>query len=353
MTQKTRGSRAKPKLMFVGKFADYGSEKDFRRLGLCLGFAAAASGAEIVVGSDSPSTLDANVVRGAAMYGRETGKPVSWRVYAPSDGKSRYAQVPTGLREPVRETFESPVRWQAAHLEAVRTVDAVVSMGGHDNTHRACIAADARGRSVWPVPMFGGAAQRVFLATVARAKDRHAEEVAATGADFSLRSWKDIANRFIERIVRSLSAHPPKPRRAYFLSYASENKAAADQVELFLRRKDRGVVRDEVDFPPGANLEESMRMAILSTDDFIVLDSKRSAASVAVRFEIDFASSLKHVDQKRDRRLIGLLLEGMPPKTALDPAALHLKAKTRLERTAAVERIMDTEGQRRIRGAKP
>lgn len=330
-----RAERRRPKLMFVGKYAEFGRPREFEEFGAALGAAAAAAGAEIVVGSDSQSTLDAAVVSGAANYGREQQVRVPWRLYMADDGKSRYPRTPAGMDEPVRETFRSPTRWQAAHLEAVRAVDAVIAVGGHGNTHRACVAADAFGRSVWPVPLFGGAAQRVFLSMIGRGNDRRSRELAAASGDFTRLSWTEIAEKLILRILGVLAMRPPKPRRVYFLSYARADEAAADQVEMFLHRKGRGVIRDEIDFPPGANLEESMRQGIAASDDMVVLDSERAAGRKWVGFELAFARSLAEHDA--NRRILGFLLDGMPPRTALDAGALHLEAKDRSERKQAVD----------------
>lgn len=327
--------------MFVGKQTEHGPRDDFQEFGETLGFEAAAGGAEIVVSSDNPATLDAAVVRGAARYGQEHGERVSWRVYTADDDKVRFPRAPEGLREPIRETFRSPTRWQAAHLGAVRTVDAVIAVGGHDNTHRACIAADAHGRPVWPIPLFGGAAQRVYLSMIAKAKDRQGRELAAMGRDLARPPLKEIAQKVIDRVLTMLSRRRPRPRRVYFLSYARADEAAADQVEMFLHRKRRGVIRDEVDFPPGEDLDESMRQAISSADDMVVLDSENSATSSSVSFELDYAGQL--ILDGTDRRIIGLLLRGMPPKTRLDPGKLHLLARDRDERAKAVDKVTATE----------
>lgn len=331
-------------IMFVGRHADVGSMAAFREFGSALGFAAASAGAEIVVGSDNDATLDAAVVDGAARCGRERERPVPWRLYLPSDDTLRFPRVPRGLGPPVRETFRSPTRWQAAHLEAVRGVDAVVAVGGHENTHRACIAAAARGRSVWPMPMFGGAAQRVYLTMISRRRDRHARELAAAGADLAQSSWTEVATRLMARILDALVGRPRKPRRVYFLSHARTDEAAADQVELFFHRKRRGVIRDEVDFPPGADLHESMRQAIASADDVIVLDSDRAQGRDAVEFELAHARALAAHDATR--RIVGFLLDGDPPRTTLGRGDLHLLARDRGEREAAVDKAVRFEPKR-------
>ena len=327
--------QAAPKLMFVGKQTEHGPHHDFQEFGEALGFEAAAGGAEIVVSSDNPATLDAAVVRGAARYGLEHGGRVPWRLYTADDNKVRFPRTPAGLRDPIRETFRSPTRWQAAHLGAVRTVDAVIAVGGHDNTHRACVAADAHGRAVWPIPLFGGAAQRVYLSMIAKAQDRQGRELAAMGSDLARSPLKELARKVIDRVLTVLSRRRPKPRRVYFLSYARADEAAADQVEMFLHRKRRGVIRDEIDFPPGESLEESMRQGIAASDDMVVLDSERAAGRKWVGFELAFARSLAEHDA--NRRILGFLLDGMPPRTALDAGALHLEAKDRSERKQAVD----------------
>lgn len=327
--------------MFVGKQTEHGPPDDFQEFGEALGFAAAAGGAEIVVSSDNPATLDAAVVRGAARYGFEHGGRVSWRLYTADDNKERFPRAPAGLRDPVRETFRSPTRWQAAHLGAVRMVDAVIAVGGHDNTHRACVAADAHGRAVWPIPLFGGAAQRVYLSMIAKTRDRQARELAAMGTDLARLPWKEIAQKVIDRVLNLLSRRRPKPRRVYFLSYARADEAAADQVEMFLHRKRRGVIRDEIDFPPGADLETSMRQGILGADDMVVLDSENAAKSDSVAFELDVAEDL--TQDGSDRRIIGLLLRGMPPRTQLAPDKLHLPARDRAEREQAVDKVTASE----------
>lgn len=333
--------QAAPKLMFIGKQTEHGPHHDFQEFGEALGFEAAAGGAEIVVSSDNPATLDAAVVRGAARYGQEHGGRVSWRLYTADDNTVRFPRTPAGLRDPIRETFRSPTRWQAAHLAAVRTVDAVIAVGGHDNTHRACVAADAHGRAVWPIPLFAGAAQRVYLSMIAKAQDRQGRELAAMGSDLARPPLKEIARKVIDRVLTMLSRRRPKPRRVYFLSYARADEAAADQVEMFLHRKRRGVIRDEVHFPPGAGLETSMRQGIQGADDMVVLDSENAAKSDSVAYELEVARELSQ--DGADRRIIGLLLRGMPPRTQLDLGKLHLLARDRAEREQAVDKVTASE----------
>ena len=49
--------------------------------------------------------------------------------------------------------------------------------------------------------------------------------------------------------------------------------------------------------------------------------------------------SLRLADLDANRRILGFLLDGLPPRTALDAGALHLEAKDRSEREQAVEKV--------------
>lgn len=330
--------------MFIGKYADRGTPEGFAEMGRALGYEAAAQGAEIVVGSDSPSTLDAAVVDGAAAFARSSGLSVPWSVYEPTDQRRRYEHVPEGLTSPRRQVFEtSERRWQAAHLAAVRLADGVVAVGGHDNTYRAWKAASEYGRPVWPLPTFGGAAAEAFATlSIGRWDRAHAKALKAAEPALHARSAAAIAARWIAQALRSVFRRLRKPRRVYFLSHSRENLAEVDHVEVLLRREKRGVLRDERDFPPAAPLDQSMEQAIASADDVVVLDSSQAAGSGAVKKEIAIASRL--VDAHGDaRRLVGILLEGMPPRTSLDPRVLHLSGTTRPEREGAVRMLVVSE----------
>jgi hypothetical protein len=335
-----------PKLMFIGKVVDERRTNEFVELGRQLGYHSAAQGAELVVGSDSPNTLDAAVVEGAANFARESGQHVPWTLYEPVDNRERYARIPDGLPLPSRRRFQRlETRWQAAHLMAVRECHAVIALGGHDNTLRACMAASERGKPVWPLPTLDGAAAEAFEDLSEKRWDRaHAASLRAAAPIAYLRSHAATASRWIALTLRSVFGRRSRDRRVYFLSYSHRNGAEADHVEVLLRRAKRGVLRDEVDFTVGKNLDESMEHAIEAADDVVVLDSTHAAESEWVDQEIIIARRRALADPAR--RLMGILLEGTPPRTALDRNVLHQVGTTRPERQDAVRTIVGQEPMR-------
>lgn len=314
---------------------------------------AALRGATLIVGSDRPSTLDRAVVDGASEAGRNSGRPINWEIVQPNDGQSRFREVPVGMSMPVRHSPEErgKHRWEYAHLQGVFRADAVVAMGGSSNTRRACRAAIERGVPTWPIPHFGGGALAAFLQLIrpqtedAAGHDRRVDEVAlraTLAADLA-----DIPRLLLDAITRSLTWHlQGGHRHVYFISYAREDIKAADDVELFLRQQDRGVMRDETHFRLGKRLTEEVKQAIAASDDVIVIDSEVASNSEWVNKEIRIAQELQRTQGGNIDRIVGVLLEGYPPRTCIPEDDIHVPGRDRDARKAAVMQIVKGDSQR-------
>jgi hypothetical protein len=344
------------KVMFVGKFGGTGGRSAFVRLGRELGYFTASEGFSLVVGSDSPSTLDAMALEGAAAFARETGTRVRWYVYEPADDKRRFVDVPDGLPPPHRMTLPSGPegRWQIAHTQAARDSDAIIGLGGSTNTRRALRVAEEANRSVWVLPDFGGAAKERYSALTGNsARDKkHAKRLRSLAE-----GDKSDPGRRAHALIRGIgrTRRPAKyqaPRRVYFLSYSRKDNNEANHVELLLRRKNRGVLRDEVIFSTGRNLDDEIKAAIAAADDFLVVDSDNAAQSADVTTEIQIAYALEQAGLSPER-VMGVLLHGHPPKTALKPRTLHQDGSTAPLRQIAVDKIVDSEPRQRRRKRRP
>jgi len=340
------------KIFFVGKAEASDQEQRFITMGRELGRMAADRGATLIVGSDRSSTLDRAVVDGASEVGRTSGRPVNWEIVEPSDRRRRFAEVPLGMSTPVRHRPEKrgEHRWEYAHLQGVLRADAVVAMGGSSNTRRACRAAIERGVPTWPIPHFGGGALDAFLQLIrpqtenAAGHDRRVDEVALRAtltADLA-----DIPRLLLDAITRSLTSQLQGHRHVYFISYSREDIKPADDVELFLRQQDRGVMRDETHFSVGKRLKDEIREVIAAADDVIVIDSEVAGNSKWVDEEIRIAQELQWAQGGNIDRIVGVLLEGYPPRTGIMADDIHVLGKDRDARKAAVMAIVKGESQR-------
>lgn len=279
-----------------------------RRDGARPGSSGGQSRNQIVVGSDADGTLDRTVVEGAWALRPD----VDWELFEPDDGRRRYAAP--GGPQPHRRTV-LPIgsrRWEFAHLTAALGADAVVGMGGGKNTRLTLRAAAERGIPVWPIPHFGGAALESFLLM-----SRNTEDAVASWGD-RLRILSSDPGILAGRMMLALQdpSFGKSLRRVYFLSYSHSGKQETDEMELFLRREGRRVLRDEINFRPARSLSEEARQCIAAADDVLVMDSVRSSASPWVKDEVRYAYELQERRGPEHRRVMGILLEGAPFRRA-------------------------------------
>ncbi|RZO49893.1 MAG: TIR domain-containing protein [Sandaracinaceae bacterium] len=328
------------RVFFIGSWVGSGDSSPFVEMGRELGRAAAYAGLRIVVGSETKGTLDRAVIEGAW----EAVPGVEWELFEPNDGRHRYTSY-DGPRPSERVRFgRGDGRWEFPHLSAALGAHAVVALGGRANTRRALRAADARGVPVWPVPRFGGAAAKMLAALVDRASREDWRPHDAT----VIRELA-VPAPSIGRVFREIVRSKPERRRSYFLSYAHEDCGQTDEVEMFLRREGRGVLRDETTFRPGNGLTEEARQWISAADDVLVMDSSRSALSEYVAAELAYAYELQDGGRGSEqpnatgRRVLGVLLEEEVCCPGLRGDDLHVPGQDRQRRETAVKKLVKHE----------
>ena len=333
------------KVMFVGKLVSESDRKGWAATARALGEAAAESEVHLVLASDAIGTLERGVLEGAARFARLGGRSPTWEIHEPADGRSRFRRPSPELREPVRRHLypRGSSRWYFAHLAALDSSDAVIAMGGHANTKRVCRAAFERNTPCAPLPFYGGTAAEEFERMTGPESDLEPSE--RRMLDAIKRPWPaDLRTKEAHWLIGMLVGlvRRLRRRRVYFICYSRKNVSEADHVEVELRRYKRGVLRDEVKFVPGSSLPAQMQQAIASADDFLVVDSKHAASSGQVSKEITIAKQLRQAT-KRPVRVVGVLLEGAPPRTSIDPNDIHVDGQTRAQRTLGVKLLVDTE----------
>jgi hypothetical protein len=132
-----------------------------------LGSAIARHGHSVVIGSDSPNTVDLYIVEG--MNSRKGShevivvRPESISANDPEAPRREYPFVDgkefpnIKFRHKLRKSF-----WGVAHFQAIAEADCLIVLGGGDGTSLAGLSASALRKPVVAIPAFGGAAEHVW-----------------------------------------------------------------------------------------------------------------------------------------------------------------------------------------------
>ena len=128
---------------------------------------------------------------------------------------------------------------------------------------------------------------------------------------------------------------------SYFVSYSHEHMDAADHFELLLTRVGRVFHRDENELVLGKAVKEGLRPQIASADTFLALWSAPAAKSKWCDWERKTALELMKGTGK-PRRIVFVQLDGTSVP-ALFKKNLHIKGATRIERVAAMRKLLDSE----------
>jgi len=336
-------------LLFVGSRPEHVDPEDWATVGKALGYASRELSFQLLVGSDSESSLDRQVMAGALQASKETGHPVDWQLYELDDARSgqRFTGTPwRGLPRPPPARYppseDGGGRWESAHLAALDHAHAVIALGGAKNTRRLCRFSEERGVLTLPLPIFGGEALKSFGRQGTPRGPETTPKLSQRWKDL-LQGWT-LENAFqrardllvaIRRFTRRIR------RRLYFISYSRKDQARADHVELLLRRRDRGVLRDETRFQAGELLEREVERVLAGAHDVIVLTSDAARKSEWVNREVKICKELR-ARGGHPERLVPISLDGAEPGFGLNKV-LYLPGKLRVERERAVARIVDQE----------
>jgi hypothetical protein len=132
----------------------------------------------------------------------------------------------------------------------------------------------------------------------------------------------------------------------YFISYAREDTEAADQVELFLRRKKRNVLRDEHDIEGGQVITEAIRKKINESDTFIGLWSENFIKSNYCRAEHEYASN-RALNNYKPFRIILFALDNAKPDEYSFGDRLYCHGEDRDKIKTSIDKITDEREEER------
>ncbi len=162
------------KLVFIGSThwsPRYKEPRDFpfEQAAYEIGYCAARRGHTILVGSDREATFDRRVVEGARDCARnEPAKLVFVDVYYPERDCPPYQGPDFKLSnliirtDPQVQLTKEGSPNLIAHVAMLDVCDAVIALGGADNTFVACNIAANRKTPVFVVPSSGGSAQLLY-----------------------------------------------------------------------------------------------------------------------------------------------------------------------------------------------
>lgn len=312
-----------------------------------LGYAAAARGHTLLLGSDSPNTVDQHVKLGVeAFCAAFPERPARIEVHRADDGRVPFAATRIANLEIVRRAYAvltttppaaDTMNWVVAHVGALDASDALVLLGGGEGTEFAGRVAAERQWPIIPIASFGGAARTLYSLLN---YELRRQPLIAAHLHLLNGPWEpDSASRIVDLIERVVTRTAP---HSYFLSYQHADATAADRVELLLHRAKRSILRDERALSPGDPLDASITTRIAMATTFLALHSRHYWESDYCRGELAIAHELKRSGNK-PQRLVALRLDDaiLSPLVA---GSAWLRAGDRDQLSSAVERIIGDEG---------
>lgn len=174
-------------------------------------------------------------------------------------------------------------------LNAIRNADFIIALGGKENGSANMLLAFAdRTKTIVPIIKFNGAAKAYYEKYRYKLEDYLSEERGVL--------IHGNTNEIISAFLNSKRKHNQTAayRKAFkvFISYARENARWADMTEVFLRRRDINLFRDESDFRPGQQVQKHILDELHTSDVVIALWCKEYACSPWCFDEIEEALNL-------------------------------------------------------------
>ncbi len=307
-----------------------------------LGYTATERGHRILIGSDSPRTIDFYLAAGVRQYCDENlDSRAHIEVHWPQTDKPIYNDMPENvhvLYNPHHAAEESAHKWIVSHSRALDEADAVVALGGGISTNLIGHLAADKGKPTVALPIFGGTSEQLFHSLRYRYQSNPDLVV---HMPFLTSPWKkDTAShviQFTESLATKLGGNP----HTYFISYAWDDCQVADHLETLLRRENRPVIRDETNVRSGVRLTKQVEALIEESDTFIALWGEAFNNSRWCPNELDFALQLNHENGRPSRIALLKVDDHRAPVTYMD--YLFLPAKERKERELAIGKLLKEE----------
>jgi hypothetical protein len=318
-----------------------------------IGYEAAKAGYDILLRNvGSPNVIDGYILDGVREYcHRDPARRASVELHLPEHFPLNVDPVYPGIQimtfrypshgVPSRDDYYATyyLRFLASTIGVVDRCDTAVTVGdGETVTMVGSLAALGKAR-VLAIASFGGSSRDVFEQNRALYASRWRENSAYS---VLTEKWSgDSARRVIE-LIDELASHTDPPH-TYFISYAHEDAAVADHLELLLRRRNRHVLRDETGFLIGDRFPDSIGAMIIQCNTFLVVGSAHYTQSDWCKLELAYAS-----EKKAAREIIYVDVDRSDPPIQVS-GRLRILAVSRENRLVAVERLISEEtGRRRI-----
>jgi len=339
------------RIFFIGSIPDHEantgkdcSEKhhDLINAARQLGSKAVARGHKVLIGSDSPNTIDKYIMEGILDYCKIKGNTANIEIHRPEKSKAIFTKVPENLTIS-RIDYESDtgveLKWVVSHVRALDSCDIVILLGGGKSTKLIGNIAADRQIPVISIPTFKG------TATIIYEKLRYYyKNILSEKSDLSIltQEWGETSAEKIIGLAETLYSHNRNVKpHTYFISYNWDDISEADNVEVLLLRNHRLVNRDERSLTPGTDLNDSVKLLIEESDTFLGLYSKNFKKSSWCPNELTY--SLKRQKQGLNpKRVILIKLDDTDVPITFE-GKLHQDGKDRNARELAILRLIKDE----------
>lgn len=262
-----------------------------------VGLNLARAGHEILVCSPFKGSSDVEVVRGAA--GVASAKitfyyPNARNVLAELDQLQKSLGSPSFVRFPQQPPADETSReawrnaWLLSQLSAMKPCNLIIAVGGTSTGSMSLLLplAESWNKDILPLRFLGGASEMCFERKRYELQDRLGNQTSHLGLPEGVDKLDQLIQAFGSRqpMKRDPSTNP-----AIFLSYAKARPEEADFVEMFLRRRNLTVLRNDNDFTPGSPLPTQIRDYIHKAQIFVAIWCKEYACSPWCFDELELA----------------------------------------------------------------
>lgn len=308
-----------------------------------LGFASALRGHTILVGSESPRTVDFYVMKGVfRACSEKPDQDFFVEIHRPEGTAAPYLSVPKNLkvsRIGYEQDSRAEFRWMIAHVLALDACDVCIAIGGGTSTRVIGYIAAERQKAVLAIASFGGSAKLLWEKLKFVYKNHFGN---SSASDWLISTW---ANRHANEIIglaetfgRQKSETIP---HTYFISYSWADTSIADHVEVILHRFSRSVLRDESSIEGGQMLSNAVAAMINESDTFLGIYSENFSCSSWCPQELEYAKN-RSLQGHKPKRIILLAVDSTLPSLRFTDALRPVGA-TRTDRELAIRKLLESE----------
>lgn len=307
-----------------------------------LGKEAAKRNHIVLLGSDSPNTIDSYVSKGFIEFCKENkDKQRTIEIHRPNDLKVPYEVAIDNLkveRHYYHNDLNNTHKWIVAHVRALDICDCVIALGGGFSTRIVGNIAADREIPIVAISLFGGTASELYdrLQYVYKSKVRDNNIVQSL-----VTPWNPVSAEKVITLSEALSTSIRTSPHLYFLSYSWSDAEKSDHIEALLRRNNRNVLRDENNLQTGSRISGTIEALIKQSDTFLALWSKAYLESSWCPNELEYAINQKLKFGKPSRIILCSLDDTSPPIRITD--SLRFQGQDRTKRELSILRLLKEE----------